>query len=191
PPPMITMRVCDPPRFAAVTPPLSRPPPDVGTLPPERPKRVRGDCVGLSGGLYAAYGSNMDPEQMLERCPHSPAAGTGWLNGWRLTFGGEDLGCEGALVTIVEDPASDVFVALYDVSPFDYEQLDRWEAADTGIYRKIHVRVSTLDGEVLAGVYVLNAYEGGLPSARYLGLLADAADKAGAPDDYVAELRSR
>jgi AIG2-like family len=51
--------------------------------------------------------------------------------------------------------------------------------------------VSTLDGEVLAGVYVLNAYEGGLPSARYLGLLADAADKAGAPDEYVAELRSR
>jgi hypothetical protein len=41
-----------------------------------------------SGGRYAAYGSNMDPEQMLERCPHSPVAGTGWLSGWRLTFGG-------------------------------------------------------------------------------------------------------
>jgi len=38
---------------------------------------------------------------------------------------------------------------------------------------------------------VLNAYEGGLPSARYLGLIAEAADKAGAPDEYVAELRSR
>jgi AIG2-like family len=133
----------------------------------------------------------MDPEQMLERAPHSPAAGTGWLNGWRLTFGGEDLAWEGALVTIVEDPDSAVFVALYDVSPYDYEMLDRWEAADTGIYRKIHVRVSTLDGDVLASVHVLNAYEGGLPSARYLGLLADAAAKAGAPDEYVAELRSR
>src|SRR5579859_1809887 len=38
--------------------------------------------------LYAAYGSNMDPEQMLLRCPHSPQRGTGWLEGWRLTFGG-------------------------------------------------------------------------------------------------------
>jgi hypothetical protein len=142
-------------------------------------------------GLYGAYGSDMDPEQMLERCPHSPAAGTGWLNGWRLTFGGEDLSWEGALVTIVEDPNSAVFVALYDVSPYDAELLDRWEAADSGIYRKIHVRVSTLDGDVLASVYVLNAYEGGLPSARYLGLLADAADKAGAPDEYVADLRAR
>ena len=128
---------------------------------------------------------------MLERCPHSPAAGTGWLNGWRLTFGGEDLGWDGALATIVEDPDSAVFVALYDVSPADYELLDRWESAESGLYRKIHVRVSTLDGELLAAVYVLSAYEGGLPSARYLGLIAEAADKAGAPDEYVAELRSR
>lgn len=142
-------------------------------------------------GLYGTYGSDMDPEQMLKWCPHSPAAGAGWLTGWRLTFGGEDLTWEGALVTIVEDPASAVFVALYDVSPYDAEALDRWEAADTGIYRKIHVRVSTLDADVLATVYVLNAYEGGLPSARYLGLLAEAADKAGAPDEYVAELRTR
>ena len=51
------------------------------------------------------------------------------------------------------------------------------------------MRVSTLDGDVLAWVYVLDSYEGGLPSARYLGLMADAAQAAGAPDEYVAELR--
>ena len=39
--------------------------------------------------LYAAYGSNMDPAHMLQRCPSSPVAGTGWLPGWRLTFGGD------------------------------------------------------------------------------------------------------
>ncbi len=142
-------------------------------------------------GIYAAYGSNMDPEQMLERCPHSPFAGTGWLHGWRLTFGGEDIGWEGALATVVEDPAATVFVALYDISPYDVERLDEWEGADTGVYRRIHVRVSTLDGDVLAWTYVLDAYEGGLPSARYLGLMAEAADKAGAPEVYVAELRAR
>ena len=41
--------------------------------------------------LYAAYGSNMHPEQMLQRAPHSPMTGTGWLHGWRLTFAGEDI----------------------------------------------------------------------------------------------------
>jgi hypothetical protein len=42
---------------------------------------------------------------------------------------------------------------------------------------------------VLAWLYVLNFYEGGLPSARAVGILADSAEKAGAPADYVAALR--
>lgn len=143
------------------------------------------------GGLYAAYGSNMDPEQMLERCPHSPAAGTGWLADWRLTFGGEELGWDGALAMIVPDPGHHVFVALYELSPHDQDTLDRWEGADSGLYTRIKERVQTLDGEVLATVYVLEGYEGGLPSARYVGLIAEGAQAAGAPEEYVAELRAR
>ncbi len=53
------------------------------------------------------------------------------------------------------------------------------------------MRVSTLDGDVVAWLYVLNDYEGGLPSARYLGIMADAAEAAGAPAEYVAWLRGR
>ncbi|KAA2251213.1 gamma-glutamylcyclotransferase [Solihabitans fulvus] len=140
--------------------------------------------------LYAAYGSNMDPNQMMERAPASPMAGTGWLAGWRLTFGGEDLGWEGALATIVEDADTQVFAVLYDVSPRDEATLDRWEGA-LGLYKKIRLRVQTLEGSVVAWLYVLDAYEGGLPSARYLGVVADAAEAAGAPDDYVADLRTR
>jgi hypothetical protein len=147
--------------------------------------------------LYAAYGSNMDPEQMLRRCPSSPHTGTGWIRGWRLTFGGEDLGWEGALATLV--PAEDtpeqlepgVFVALYDLTEADERTLDSWEGADSGLYRKLHLRVHTLAGDVVAFVYALDAFEGGLPSARYLGAIADAAEAAGAPDDYLVELRSR
>jgi len=144
--------------------------------------------------LYAAFASNLDPNLMAERCPYSPLRGTGWITGWRLTFGGEELGWEGAMATVVEDPAeptNQVFVALYDIHPKDVERLDEWEWIDQGVYRKIQVRVQTLDGEQLAWMYVLNAYEGGLPSARYLGILAEAAEAAGAPDDYVADLRTR
>ena len=141
--------------------------------------------------LYAAYGSNMDPAQMKERAPHSPMAGTGWLMGWRLTFGGEDYGWEGALSTVVEEQGSQVFVVLYDVSELDAPQLDRWEGGELGLHKKLRLRVHTLDRDVLAWIYVLDAYEGGVPSARYLGVLADAAEQAGAPDDYVAALRSR
>ncbi|SHG49089.1 AIG2-like family protein [Streptoalloteichus hindustanus] len=141
--------------------------------------------------LYAAYGSNMDPAQMLERAPHSPMVGTGWLEGWRLTFGGEDVGWEGALSTIVEDRGSRVFVVLYDVSPEDERKLDGWEGAELGLHKKIRLRVQTLEGSVVAWFYVLDAYEGGLPSARYLGVVADAAEAASAPADYVNDLRTR
>jgi hypothetical protein len=130
----------------------------------------------------------MDPAWMATRCPHSPARGTGWLTGWRLTFAGADHGWDGALATLVEDPASQVFVALYDLTKDDEGKLDAWE---TALYRKLHLRVHTLDGEPLAWLYVLDAYEGGLPSARYLSVLAEAADAAGAPTDYVHELRRR
>ena len=141
--------------------------------------------------LYAAYGSNLDPIRMSQRCPHSPLQTTGWLTGWRLTFGGEDLGCDGALSTIEEDPIEQVFVAVYDVTKEDVAALDGWESADTGLYRKTKVRVSTMNGELAVWAYVLDAFEGGLPSASYLGVLADAAEAADAPDDYVRALRRR
>jgi len=128
---------------------------------------------------------------MAHRCPHSPLQGTGWLEGWRLTFGGEDLGWEGALATVVEGARKRVFVALYEITESDEAALDRWDGVTLGYYRKSKVRVSTVDGEVLAWLYVLNDYEGGLPSARYLGMVADAAEVAGAPADYVASLRRR
>lgn len=138
--------------------------------------------------LYAAYGPNMDPARMLRQCPHSPLRGTGWVVGWRLTFGGEQHGWDGALATIVEDPLSQVFVALYEVTPDDERLLDEWES---DLYRKIRLRVHSLEGEPLSWLYVLDAYEGGRPSASYLGVLSEAAAAAGAPADYVAELLSR
>ncbi len=109
--------------------------------------------------------------------------------GWRVTFGGE--GWDGALPTVVEDPEAQVFVALYDITESDEIALDTWESADSGLYRKVRVRVVTLDGEPAAWAYVLDDFEGGVPSARTLGILADAAEAAGAPADYVAELRNR
>ncbi|GAA3176799.1 hypothetical protein GCM10020255_068440 [Rhodococcus baikonurensis] len=92
---------------------------------------------------------------------------------------------------MVEDPDSSVFVVLYDVPEEDEVSLDRWEGAELGLHRKIRVRVDTAGDAVLAWLYVMDAYEGGLPSARYIGVMADAAEIAGAPAEYVRELRTR
>jgi hypothetical protein len=82
-------------------------------------------------------------------------------------------------------------VVLYELSEADEAKLDSWDGATLGYYRKSKVRVMTVDGEMLAWLYVINGYEGGLPSARYLGIMADAAEAAGAPAEYVADLRAR
>jgi hypothetical protein len=140
----------------------------------------------------------MNPETMLRRAPHSPMRATGWLPGWRLAFAGEELGWEGSIATVVQASGLEadlaepsVFVVLYDVSEADEASMDEWEGLDLRTFRKLRVRVETMNGPVTAWLYVVDSYEGGLPSARYLGMLADAAEAAGAPGDYVTELRSR
>jgi len=133
----------------------------------------------------------MDPARMHERAPHSPHRGTGYLESWRLTFGGDDIGWDGALATVVEDPTEHVFVSLYDLTPRDERALDEWEGVAVDVYRKIKVRVHTLDGEPLCFLYVLNGYEGGLPSKQYMSIIVDAAIAAGAPVDYLEDLAKR
>ena len=64
------------------------------------------------------------------------------------------------------------------------------------MHKKIRCRVDRLSSDtstdpVLAWLYVVDAWEGGLPSARYLGVMADAAEIAGAPEEYVRDLRNR
>lgn len=141
--------------------------------------------------LYAAYGSNLDPARMRATCPHSPLVDTGWLEGWRLTFGGRELGWDSAVGTVVEAADERVFVALYDVDSHDAATLDQLEGAVGGMYRRMHTTVATLNGNIPVWMYVFDGYEGGLPSVWYLTELAAAAERAGAPEDYVAQLRKR
>lgn len=131
--------------------------------------------------------------------------------------GGDPL-AEEAIATVVEDPNSSVFVVLYDVPEPEMDVLDRWEGTDAIRPHRLRARVSTLPpvpagppvtaqdveftaadvtkplpsgDEVVAWFYVMEAYEGGLPRASYLGQLADAAEAAGAPEAYVHQLRTR
>ncbi len=127
---------------------------------------------------------------MAERVPHSPAVGPGWLQGWCLTFGGEELSIHGALATVVERPGAQVFVMVYALTEFDERTLDRFEAADFGLYRKIHVRVSMLNRDITAWLYVLDGFEGGAPTRAYLQDIVEAAEAAGAPRDYIEMLRA-
>ena len=127
---------------------------------------------------------------MARRAPHSPLVGPGWLQGWRLTFGGEDISLQGSLATVVEDPTSQVFVMVYALTDADERALNAFEAADFGLYRKIHVRVALLNRDITAWLYVLDGFEGGAPSRIYLDDMISAAEAADAPSDYTEWLRN-
>jgi gamma-glutamylcyclotransferase (GGCT)/AIG2-like uncharacterized protein YtfP len=140
--------------------------------------------------LYAAYGSNLDTHRMAELAPASPVYGSGWLHGWRLTFAGQDLALDGALATVVEDDDSAVFVMLYDMTAHDEAALDAWEGLALGHWRKLRVRVAVNGSHELAWLYVIDDYEGGMPSQHYLDAIVIAAQMAGAPAPYLDGLRA-
>ncbi len=84
-----------------------------------------------------------------------------------------------------------MYVAVYDLTPADEKDLDEWEGErPRAVPQGARAGRPARRARTLAWVYVLDAYEGGLPSAHYLGVLADAAEAAGAPDDYVTAVRS-
>ena len=65
------------------------------------------------------------------------------------------------------------------------------QPATSGSLEYTDADAPVLEKSVMVWFYVLDAYEGGLPSAHYLGILADSAEAAGAPRSYAKELRMR
>ena len=95
------------------------------------------------------------------------------------------------LPMVVEDRAAQVFVALYDIAPSDRATLDRWESRRRASTTDPGAGVDARRATCWPGCTCSTATRAACRRRATSGLMADAADAAGAPDDYVAELRSR
>lgn len=73
--------------------------------------------------LYAAYGSNMNLEQMSYRCPAAKVVGTGVVRDYRLTFRGSSRG----VANIEHCKDRDVPVVLWEITKACEEALDVYE----------------------------------------------------------------
>jgi len=97
--------------------------------------------------IYFAFGSNLHPPQMAERCPASRVLQPGVLKGYRLAFSGYSTRWEGGVATIVADPSREVQGLLYDLTEEDRRNLDRFEGFPT-IYGRLRVNVVGRDGKL-------------------------------------------
>lgn len=118
-------------------------------------------------------------DQMAERCPATRPVGAAILAGWRFRITGDGY------ATLVADPASQAHVLVWDLDATDERRLDDYEEVGTGMYRKSAIEVPSY-GEAL--IY-LAADDGiGRPQPGYLERIVAAAEAAGFPASYVAEL---
>ena len=115
--------------------------------------------------LYVAYGSNLNLEQMKQRCPTSKLLGTGVINDYELQFKGFPTS---AYATIEPKSGASVPVGVWEIGWMDERYLDRYEGYPSH-YFKENVPVQMQDGSQVDGmVYIMNPkMKFGMPSTHY------------------------
>ncbi len=119
---------------------------------------------------YAAYGSNLNLEQMKLRCPDAKAIGTAVIEGYELLFKGSKTG---SYLTIEPDIKSQVPVGIFEVSPADEKALDRYEGFPVFYYKKeMKLPVKLANGKtkkMKVFVYIMDESRPlGLPTRAYV-----------------------
>ena len=100
--------------------------------------------------IYAAYGSNMNLDQMTYRCPNAKVVGKGKVRNYKLTFRGINNG----VANIERSQGRIVPIVLWEITPECEKALDQYEGYPR-LYVKKDIRVVTEDGGVTAMAYVM------------------------------------
>jgi len=125
--------------------------------------------------LYIAYGSNLNIEQMKQRCPYAVPLGIANLEGYRLLF----RGGMNAVATVEPMDGRVVPVLVWEITPRCEEALDRYEGWPH-MYRKETVAVELGGKTAEVMVYIMNErYPYGLPGEYYLNVIKEGYASAG------------
>lgn len=96
--------------------------------------------------LAFAYGSNLDAAQMKRRCPTAVLLEPALLRSVRLVFCGRSTRWGGGgVASLVRDPTSVVYGAIYRLEPHDLARLDAFEGAPI-VYERIRVSLCDVYG---------------------------------------------
>lgn len=126
--------------------------------------------------LYIAYGSNLNLEQMSQRCPTAQVVGTSVMKDWRLLFRG---GLTGAVATVERFHGSCVPILVWQLQSQDEVTLDRYEGWPH-LYHKETLRIRLNGKTVEAMIYIMNEIRPyGLPSPYYFSTIREGYISAG------------
>ena len=129
--------------------------------------------------IYLAYGSNLNHQQMAERCPNANYLGNTVLKDWRLIFK--------SVATIEKDLGKYVPVGVFQITIECEKALDIYEDYPH-LYGKKELDI-ILDGiQVTAMTYVMVAKYGiAPPSRKYFNVISEGYKNCGLNTDFLLE----
>ena len=125
---------------------------------------------------YLAYGSNLNINQMLERCPDAVKIGTSVIEDYCLTFRGNSTS---GVANVEPKEGGRVPVGVWAVSASDEAALDRYEGWPW-LYGKETLQVDLGGQTIDAMIYIMRPGRPiAKPSGYYLNVIADGYDDFG------------
>lgn len=129
--------------------------------------------------IYFAYGSNLNLEQMIERCPDAEPLTQAILYNHRLTY-------RRGVATIEADKKGRVYGALYRISKRDLEALDKYEGYPYLYYRDVVQVEGKGMGKIYAITYKMHKhFEFSPPRAYYYEVIQEGYRNWGLPLDSL------
>lgn len=141
--------------------------------------------------LYFAYGSNMLPQRLVDRCPSAIVLGVASATYHYITFGlaGRDGSGKAAIIK-TQDESDQVFGVLYEIALSELDDLDTFELK----YERNDDFEVTFEGEKRQAITYYVPKErieiGLLPKDWYRDICVAGAKLHGLDADYIATLEA-
>jgi gamma-glutamylcyclotransferase (GGCT)/AIG2-like uncharacterized protein YtfP len=149
--------------------------------------------------LYFAYGSNLDWDQMRERCPSARFVSVARLKDNRLAFTRYSDFRKGGVADVIPKVGQEVWGVVYEIYEEDIGRLDACEGFQPGRPQEKNAysreeRHVYQDGDekqpIFVSLYIAIRQESGpfLPHPDYKRLIVEGAKYWHLPDKYVGQL---
>ncbi|SRR6266542_2468433 len=146
--------------------------------------------------FHFAYGSNMDLDQLIERCPSANFLCPAQARDHRLVFTRFSTKRKSGVADITVSRGASVWGAIFEMTDHDATKLDQKEGVflNPPAYRRVSLTVlkngapqNTL--ETFSYQVVEPAIQPIKPSAEYMKLIINGAIRWKLPSDYIEELQ--